>query len=137
MTITEPAELFRQRAKSFAAERDLVDNKIRLFPCWPADKDAAFTRLRAQGGFLVSAEFKQGKVVSATIESLAGKELQLLSPWPTIYVNGSKQQIGPKGLVKLDSRPGEVFHITETQVGRAANQIGATAPAQKMAAVGR
>jgi len=91
-----------------------VDNKIRLFPCWPADKEAAFTRLRAQGAFLVSAEFKQGKVVSATIESLAGKELQFLSPWSTIYVNGSRRNAGPDGMLTLDTRPGETLQITET-----------------------
>jgi len=92
-----------------------VDNKIRLFPCWPADKDAAFTRLRALGGFLVSAEFKHGRVVSATIESLAGKELQLLSPWPTVYVNGSERPVGPDGMLTLDTRPGEKLLITETK----------------------
>jgi hypothetical protein len=90
-----------------------VENKIRLFPCWPVYKDAAFTRLRAQGGFLVSAEFKQGKVVSATIESLAGKELQLLSPWSTIYVNGSERHIGPDGMLTLETRPDDRLLITE------------------------
>ena len=39
-----------------------VDNTIRVFPCWPKDKDAKFTDLRAQGGFLVSAEQKGGKI---------------------------------------------------------------------------
>ena len=31
-----------------------VDNVIRVFPCWPKDKEARFTNLRAQGGFLVA-----------------------------------------------------------------------------------
>jgi hypothetical protein len=39
-----------------------VDNIIRVFPCWPKEKDAKFTHLRAQGGFLVSAEQKAGKI---------------------------------------------------------------------------
>lgn len=91
-----------------------VDNKIRLFPCWPADKDAAFTRLRAQGGFLVSAEFKDGRVASATIESVADKQLQLLSPWKTIYVNGRKTAIGPEGLVTLNTTQGQILVFTET-----------------------
>jgi hypothetical protein len=91
-----------------------VQNKIRLFPCWPQDKDAAFTRLRAQGGFIVSAEFKNGKVASARIETVSDKPLQLLSPWETIYVNGKKSAIGPDGLITLQTKPGQVFVFAET-----------------------
>lgn len=91
-----------------------VQNKIRLFPCWPSDKDAKFTRLRAQGGFIVSAEFADGRVASATIESAVGKQLQLLSPWKTIYVNDKEAAIGPKGLVTLNTKPGQVLRFSET-----------------------
>ncbi len=91
-----------------------VQNKIRLFPCWPADKDAKFSNLRAQGGFIVSAEFKDGRVASATIESVADKKLQLLSPWKTISVNGKEVNIDKDGLVRLDAKPGQVFQISET-----------------------
>jgi hypothetical protein len=90
-----------------------VGNKIRLFPCWPEDKDAAFTRLRAQGGFIVSAAFKDGRVASVTLESVADKQLQLLSPWKTIYVNGEKSVIDASGLVTLNTKPGQVFVFTE------------------------
>jgi len=58
-----------------------VDNVIRVFPCWPKEKDASFTSLRAQGGFLVSAEQKAGKVVRLEITSTVGGRLRLLSPW--------------------------------------------------------
>jgi hypothetical protein len=89
-----------------------VDDKIRVFPCWPSDRDAGFTRLRAQGGFLVSAEFKQGEVISATIESLAGKPLRFLSPWKTIHVNGEKATVDNEELVTMTTKPGEVFRFT-------------------------
>ena len=92
-----------------------VQNKIRLFPCWPGNKNAKFSGLRAQGGFIVSAEFVAGHVKSATIESGAGKKLQLLSPWKTIYINGTKADINPDGLVTLSTKKGEVFHFSETQ----------------------
>ncbi len=92
-----------------------VQNKIRLFPCWSTDKDAAFTGLRAQGGFVVSAEFAKGRVTSATIESTAGKQLQLLSPWKTVHVNGKKTALDPNGLVTLNTRPGQVLHFSETR----------------------
>jgi len=90
-----------------------VQNRIRLFPCWPGDKDAKFTNLSAQGGFIVSAEYCGGRVNSATIESAAGKPLQLLSPWKTIFINGTKADIGPDGLVTLNTKQGEVFHFSE------------------------
>jgi hypothetical protein len=91
-----------------------VANKIRLFPCWPRDRDASFTRLRAQGGFVVSAEFVDGRVTSATIESTVGKPLQMLSPWKTVYVNGREVTPDVSGLVTLNTRPGQIFHFADT-----------------------
>jgi hypothetical protein len=58
-----------------------VDNTIRVFPCWPKEKDAAFTRLRAQGGFLVTAEQRAGQVVKLEITATVGGKLRLLDPW--------------------------------------------------------
>ena len=92
-----------------------VKNKIRLFPCWPKDQDAEFTRLRAQGGFIVSAQFKDGRVTSARIESVADKQLQLLSPWDTIYVDGEQAAIDETGLVSIATKAGQTFSFTETQ----------------------
>jgi hypothetical protein len=92
-----------------------VGNKIRLFPCWPAGQDARFSGLRAQGGFIVSAEFKDGRVSSATIESGAGRVLRLLSPWKTIYVNGKKGAMDQDGLLTLKTTRGEVFRLSEKE----------------------
>ncbi len=58
-----------------------VGDIIRVFPCWPKGLDARFTNLRAQGGFLISAEQKDGKVTSLEITSTIGGSLRLLSPW--------------------------------------------------------
>jgi len=91
-----------------------VQNKIRLFPCWPADKDAKFSGLCAQGGFIVSSEFREGRVVSATIESKSGNQLQLLCPWKTVHIDGIKAVIDPDGLVTLNTLPGQVLHFSET-----------------------
>lgn len=55
---------------------------LRIFPAIPGDwKDVSFENLRAQGAFLVSAERKDGKVVSVKIESEKGKDLLLVSPF--------------------------------------------------------
>jgi hypothetical protein len=58
-----------------------VDNVIRVFPTWPKDKDARFTRLRAQGGFLVSAEMKAGQITRVQVQSTVGGKLRLRDPW--------------------------------------------------------
>jgi hypothetical protein len=58
-----------------------VGDTIRVFPCWPKTKDARFTELRAQGGFLVSAEQRDGKVTMIEITATVGGKLRLLSPW--------------------------------------------------------
>ncbi len=90
-----------------------VDDKIRLFPCWPKDKDASFSGFRTRGGFIVSAEFKNGDIVSARIESVADKQLQLLSPWESIYVNGNKAVVDESGLVIINAKAGQLFQFTE------------------------
>ena len=58
-----------------------VDNTLRVFPCWPKNKDASFTNLRAQGGFLVSAEQKAGQIVKLEITATVGGKLRILNPW--------------------------------------------------------
>jgi hypothetical protein len=92
-----------------------VQNKIRLFPCWPVEKDAKFSGLLAQGGFVVSSEFKDGRVAFATIESNSGNQLQVMCPWKTIYVDGHKTEIDPDGLVTIKTTPGQILHLSENQ----------------------
>ena len=77
-----------------------VDDTIRVFPCWPKDKDAKFTDLCAQGGFLVSAEQKDGKVTKLEITSTVGGKLRLLEPW-----SGK--------VVERETQPGEKLPFTE------------------------
>ena len=83
-----------------------VDQTIRIFPSWPAGKDAEFTNLRACGGFLVSARLKNGVISNLKVESTAGGELKLVSPWPTIKVNNADGKIAAltpdsRGVIKL------------------------------------
>ena len=61
-----------------------VDNTIRVFPCWPKDKDAKFADLRAQGGFLVSAQQTGGQVRYAEVRSTVGGRLKFLNPWTAV-----------------------------------------------------
>ena len=73
---------------------------VRIFPAWPADKNAEFSNLRARGGFLVSASQKNGAIKNFTVESTVGGELKLVSPWDNIKV---KYQNGSVVALKQDS----------------------------------
>jgi hypothetical protein len=68
-----------------------VGDIIRVFPCWPKEQDARFANLRAQGGFLVSAEQKDGKVTKLEITSTVGGTLRLLNPWTGKIVEHATQ----------------------------------------------
>lgn len=69
---------------------------VRVFPAIPADwKDVAFHNLRAMGGFLVSAERKDGQVVRLRIYSEQGGPLRIVLPG-----SGEVQQV--------DTRAGEL-----------------------------
>ena len=46
---------------------------IRIFPCWDKKSSAAFTNLRADGAFLVSATLEKEKISSLEIKSLKGR----------------------------------------------------------------
>jgi hypothetical protein len=59
-----------------------VGDIIRVFPAWPKEQDAAFVDLRAQGGFLVSAEQKSGQVGPVTIKATVAGTVRVLNPWP-------------------------------------------------------
>jgi hypothetical protein len=55
---------------------------IELFPGWPRHLDAAFDTLRAEGAFLVGAEWRDGGVVRVSIHSEQGGRCRVHNPWP-------------------------------------------------------
>ena len=58
-----------------------VGDVIRIFPAWPADTDAHFTDLLAQGGFKVSADQVGGVIRTVKLRSTVGGTVKLVSPW--------------------------------------------------------
>lgn len=54
---------------------------LRLFPVWPENRDARFGTLRAVGAFLVSSEYKEGRVQYVLVESEKGRACTLQNPW--------------------------------------------------------
>ena len=67
-------------------------DKIRIFPAMPtAWKDASFDRLRAEGGFAVSATRRGGKTTRVWIKSLAGRPCHIKPSFdgpPKLWING-------------------------------------------------
>ncbi|MBN2292027.1 MAG: hypothetical protein JXM70_06350 [Pirellulales bacterium] len=53
---------------------------IRVFGAWPKSWDASF-RLKARGGFLVTAAIRDGEVEFVEIESRLGETCRLRNPW--------------------------------------------------------
>jgi alpha-L-fucosidase 2 len=88
---------------------------IRLFPNWPATKDATFQTLRGAGAFLVSATQRQGRVTYVEVRSEKGNELRLRSPWGKkgFAQKGGKRIPIATDEVILKTHAGEVIVFTE------------------------
>ena len=72
---------------------------IEVFPAIPSDwKDVSFNRLRAMGAFLISAELKDGKVVSLNVYSEKGGTLKIVSPLDGSVIT---RQTSPGETVKI------------------------------------
>ncbi len=94
-----------------------VGDTLRLFPAWPSDKDARFENLRAQGGFLVSADLTTGQVTAFTVSSTAGGRLRFLNPWssaPRALKNGIAATLAMdgNGIYALDTAVGDLVELT-------------------------
>ncbi len=98
------------------------DNIIRVFPSWPANRDARFSSLRARGGFLVSAQKQNGVISKLLIESENGGELNMVSPWDSIGLkntDGSSVILKPdgQGIIRMETVRGQILEFIETQSG--------------------
>jgi alpha-L-fucosidase 2 len=85
------------------------DGTIRLFPNWPAGKDAEFHNLRAAGAFLVSAEMNNGKVTGIEIISEVGSQLRMILPWETggtVTSRNGKSRL-KSGVVEMETEKSE------------------------------
>lgn len=83
-----------------------VGDVIRVFPAWPGQHDAAFVDLRAQGGFLVSAIQKQGRVELLEIKATVGGTVNFVNPWSSSKLVVNVVQTG--GEITATNRSGGV-----------------------------
>jgi hypothetical protein len=90
--------------------------EVRFFPNWSrANGNAWFQTLRAVGAFLVSAEYREGKVCWIRITSEAGKQLRIINPWRTKAVvsrNGAREVMQGEH-IELPTHAGETLELKE------------------------
>ncbi len=73
--------------------------EIRLFPCVPPGFTGSFSRFRAKGGFLVSAEMKNGRVVDFSVDGVGeGKYVRVTCPTDSGF---GQKWVGGSGAVAL------------------------------------
>jgi hypothetical protein len=91
------------------------DGAIRLFPCWPRDRDAAFNGWRAHGAFIVSAMFKDGKISDVRIESEKGEDCLVHGNWTVTSANGEKVKTDRDefGRLRFKTTAGIVYKLSE------------------------
>jgi hypothetical protein len=93
---------------------------IRPFPAMPARwKNAAFQNLTAEGAFVVSGEWKDGKPLTLTIQSKKGNPCTLTNPWRTKSLtvtasDGHKAVLSAddKNRFKFPTKAGLTYQIT-------------------------
>ena len=95
---------------------------LRLFPCWPKDRDARFGSLRAYGAFLVSAERQGGQVRSVEIVSEKGRDCTVQNPWPgqaaTLLRDGARAETAAGERLSFKTRPGERVRLVRKETTR-------------------
>ncbi len=92
------------------------DGSIRIFPAWPSKLGASFRTLRAEGAFVVSASWANGKVTQVQIDSEKGKPCRVLEPWPAgaRVTDGDGRPVKSHreaGFVTFDTVVGGEYHL--------------------------
>jgi hypothetical protein len=89
-----------------------VNDIIRIFPAWPADKDAAFENLRAKGGFLVSSDLKEGRVTRVTVTATADHDLRILDPFDGAPYESNLLVSEADKLIQCRMSAGQTLYLT-------------------------
>lgn len=85
------------------------DGTIRVFPAFNSAKNGRFT-LHAQGGFVVSSEMREGKVVWIALKSINGQDCKLELPWDKVFVTSNRNRKSREvrgAIVDLKTKPDE------------------------------
>lgn len=101
---------------------------IRLFPCWPKRRRAAFRGFPARGGFLVSATLQPGTGLRAEIRSLAGEPCRVRWPaalaLPRVTSGGRRVPVARAGRdILFRTRTGRSYTLSQSQLRRTTPQV--------------
>lgn len=89
------------------------DGAIRLFPRWPESQDVKVRSWRAQGAFLVDAEFSDGAVRDVTITSEKGENCLVWGEWKVFDAAGNAVTTGKDrfGRLEFKTAPGARYRL--------------------------
>ncbi|WP_172594497.1 glycosyl hydrolase family 95 catalytic domain-containing protein [Mariniphaga sediminis] len=93
------------------------DGILRVFPAFPDDKTGRFT-LHAVGGFVVSAEIREGEVQWVSVKSLLGNPCRLELPWSEAFVRSTlKKRVKTVSgeITEVKTKAGEVIVFTQEE----------------------
>ena len=82
---------------------------IRVFPTWPANKNAKFENLRTHGAFLVSSEKSNGKIKYIKVTSEKGRLCTLENPW------GNSEVTMKRNNKRVETLSGDILHFKTEQ----------------------
>jgi alpha-L-fucosidase 2 len=86
--------------------------KLRIFPAVPAQwKDVAFERLRAEGGFVVSARRVAGRNVNVTIRATVDQSLQLVNPFGDIAFRADHEVTRIGSLIRCELKANQTLKL--------------------------
>ena len=98
------------------------NGEIELLPALPsAWPNGEIKGLRARSGFEVDVQWRDGRLSSAAIRSMAGRPCRLRCKTP-IVVHAEDQPVEvislSPGLIQFDTRPGQLYRISSAKKGR-------------------
>lgn len=93
------------------------EGRVRIFPNWNHQRNAAFDQLRAYGAFEVSSRLVGGSIPYVKIHSEKGRDLEMENPWkgaPVIVErNGKTAETVSGKVLKLKTKPGEKLMLVK------------------------
>jgi alpha-L-fucosidase 2 len=103
--------------------------RLRLFPALPSTwREASFRDLRAEGGFVVSAEVRDGRVRRATIRATVDQDLRLADPFPGREYEASLPLQRVAGELRGGIRAGQTVELRERPAARTVTYDPAALP---------
>jgi alpha-L-fucosidase 2 len=86
---------------------------VRIFPAIPDDwKEVSFSKLRAEGAFLISAVMEKGEVKNVDICSEKGGEIKIHNPFKNEKINCSSPFVINENILIIQTSPGENIRIS-------------------------